>query len=276
MRSLLPKKPDRSGGLVANRTFAPTRRGLIAALAAASTVAGVQAAKASAILPDWIRKKGGGKGGGGTCFLRGTRIRTPRGEVEVEALSIGDMVETVSGGAKPIKGVRRWRFERQADGGWARGILPVKVARSALGPETPHSDLFISEAHALYLDGLLIPVRLLINGRSIVKCASIDADAIEYFHIELFAHDVLLAEGAPAETFQDRGGHEFGDWAAKGGMARTEPLDSRPFAPVLPFNYRTVVRSRLRTALSPLVDRRQPVDIVWERLAERAETQIAA
>jgi hypothetical protein len=237
-----------------------------------STVVGARAAKAGAIVPGWVGKGGGG--GDQKCFLKGTRIRTPRGEVAVETLAVGDLVETVSGDSKPITWIGHRRFERQGDERWPTDILPVKVARSALGPLTPHSDLYLSDAHALHLDGLLIPVRQLINGRSIVRC-TVDANAIEYFHIELAGHEVILAEGAPAETLRGRGDIAFDNWV--GALPAVEDVaPMKPFAPLVPYRARDIVRSRLRTAVSPLVDRRQPVDLVWERLAERAEGRIAA
>jgi hypothetical protein len=175
--------------------------------------------------------------------------------VAVETLAVGDLVETVSGKAKPITWIGRRQYERPVGEGWSPEVLPVKVARSAFGPLCPHTDLFLSEAHAVHLDGLLIPVVNLVNGRTIVKCSSFGEAAIEYFHIELAAHDVIFAEGVPAET-----------------LSMPEP-----FAPLVPkFGPRAALGSRLRVAVSPWVDRRQPTDIVWDRLAKRAETLRAA
>jgi hypothetical protein len=192
--------------------------------------------------------------------------------VAVESLAVGDLVETVSGEAKPITWIGYRRFERQANESWPTEVLPVRIARSALGPMSPHSDLYLSDAHALYLDGLLIPVRQLINGRSIARCA-VEADAIEYFHIELAVHDAVFAEGAPAETLRGRADLAFDSW---GNQVPAMEGPVTPFAPVSPYRSRDILRSRLRSAMSPIIDRRQPVDLVWERLAERAEGRKAA
>ena len=78
------------------------------------------------------------------CFLRGTRIWTPRGESRVEDLRINDLVVTSSGEAKPIQWMWGQRFERQCGQKWAEEIAPIRVAQSALGPNTPHRDLFLS------------------------------------------------------------------------------------------------------------------------------------
>jgi hypothetical protein len=62
---------------------------------------------------------------------------------------------------------------------------PIRVAQSALGPRTPHRDLFLSQYHCLYLDGVLIPVVDLLNYSSITRCSAEDLREIEYFHIKL-------------------------------------------------------------------------------------------
>ena len=49
---------------------------------------------------------------------------------------------------------------------------------------------------------MLIPIRFLVNGRSI---AQVETDRIEYWHVELDEHDILLAEGLPAESYLDTG-----------------------------------------------------------------------
>jgi hypothetical protein len=149
------------------------------------------------------------------CFARGTRILTESGDRPVEELSIGDLVVTGSGAIRPIKWIGRRSYKgaflfRNSD------IWPIRVNAGALGPDMPRRDLYLSGRHALFLDGLLVPVECLVNGSSILRCRC--PDEIEYFHIELASHDVILAEGAPAETFvdcDDRGifhnAHEFAE-----------------------------------------------------------------
>ena len=134
------------------------------------------------------------------CFCRGTLILTERGEVAVEELAIGDRVMTLSGRARPI----RWIGRRSYAGRFAVGqrhILPVCVTAGAIADGVPRRDLWLSPNHALYLEGVLIEARDLVNGVSIVQAERVAA--IQYFHIELDSHDVILAEGAPAESFID-------------------------------------------------------------------------
>jgi hypothetical protein len=216
--------------------------------------------------------------GGPSCFLRGTRIRTPKGEVRVENLAAGELISTFDGTAKPIKWIGRWSFPAASAERWPGELLPIKISRSALGPMVPHTDLYVSAFHALYVDGLLIPARNLVNGRSIVHCSAVEAETIEYFHVELEKHDVIFSEGAPTETLLEDASEAIFDGLPDdpnariaAGVARTQP-----FAPRLPANRGAVIRARLRSAVSSWIDRRRPGDAVWERLAERAETDLAA
>jgi hypothetical protein len=135
------------------------------------------------------------------CFAAGTRIRTTRGEVAVEHLREGMLVLTVSGSPQPV----RWIGHRHVDFRWhpnRQRVLPVRVAAHAFGPERPTRDLLLSPDHAVFVEDVLIPIRHLINNSTVTQ---IDCDAIMYYHVELPRHDVLLAEGMPAESYLDTG-----------------------------------------------------------------------
>jgi len=221
----------------------------------------------------------GGGGGGANCYLCGTVIRTPDGEREITDLRIGDLVVTYSGAIKPIKWIGRRRLLREATGVWPNAVTPIKVTRSALGVDTPQSDLFLSPGHALYLDGLLITVGSLVNGRTIVRQAPDQADALDYFQIELCDHDILYANGAATETlfavcdrrlFDNQVEHE----ALYGSQTMAGLI---PFAPeIREDGGRRQLRSRLRSAFSPWIDTRRPFDLVRDRIEERAEMLMAA
>ncbi len=136
------------------------------------------------------------------CFVAGTRISTQRGEVAVEELRVGDMVQVVAGGAaRPIVwlGQRTVACARhpQPDKVW-----PVRIAAHAFGPGRPSRDLWLSPDHAVFIEDVLIPAKHLINGTSIRQVAM---DEVTYYHVELPQHAVVLAEGLPAESYLDTG-----------------------------------------------------------------------
>ena len=136
------------------------------------------------------------------CYCPGTAILTVRGEVPVERLAIGDRVMTMDGRAEPV----RWIGRRSYGGAFVAGnhlMLPVCIKAGALADGVPRRDLHVSPGHALFVDGQLVPAWRLINGVSVVQAEAVDG--VEYLHVELGAHAVILADGAPAESFLDDG-----------------------------------------------------------------------
>ena len=138
------------------------------------------------------------------CYCRGTLIQTTTGQRLVEELRIGDEVMTASGRVRPIK----WIGRRNYAGRFIVGrtdILPVCIRAGALDDNVPARDLWISPNHAMYFDtadgGVLVEAKDIVNGVSVVRAESIKH--VEYFHIELETHDVIIAEGALSETFID-------------------------------------------------------------------------
>jgi hypothetical protein len=159
------------------------------------------------------------------CFLAGTMIATPSGDRGVERLSIGDLVITASGVARPITWIGTGRV--LATCGRRGAATPVIVRRGALGPELPYADLRVTKGHSLWFDGVLIPVEFLVNHRSIVWDDR--AQAVTIYHIELETHDVLLANGAPAESYRDDGNR----WLFHNANSGWDQSPKPPCAPVL-------------------------------------------
>jgi hypothetical protein len=142
------------------------------------------------------------------CFAAGTRIFTANGEVPVESLNIGDLVITASGAPRPIKwlGHRSLRLENTPN---PLEIQPIRIAAHAFAKNRPHTDLLVSPKHAICvtcIEDVLIEARKLINGTSIRQ---LNLPNVTYWHIELETHDIILANGLPAESYLEWDNRRF-------------------------------------------------------------------
>ncbi|MGC1301592.1 MAG: Hint domain-containing protein, partial [Caulobacteraceae bacterium] len=138
------------------------------------------------------------------CFAEGTRVSTRRGEVAVEDLLEGDEVATASGAVRPVI----WIGSRRVKvAGYPRPdeVNPILIRAGAFADGVPARDLRLSPGHAVHVDGVLVPAGHLVNGATIVQET---VEAVRYFHVELDAHDVLLAEGLSCESYLDDGNRE--------------------------------------------------------------------
>ena len=151
------------------------------------------------------------------CYARGTRILTARGEVAVEDLRIGDAAVTHAGAARPVRWLGSYGIDLARHPSPAEAA-PIRIRRDAVAPGVPSRDLLVSPDHAIFLDGVLIQAQALLNGISVTQ----ERPArVEYWHVELDRHDVLLAEGLPAESYLDTGNR--GAFAGEGGVRPPHP-----------------------------------------------------
>jgi hypothetical protein len=139
-----------------------------------------------------------------SCFLLGTLIRTPDGDVAVEHLQVGDLVLAHTGVAE-IKWIGRRMIDPKAIEK-PRDTLPVRIKAGAIAENIPSRDLYISPDHCMFLEQSLIPAKFLINGTTITQ--EVMLDPFEYYHVELEQHSVILAEGAETETYLDLSGRQ--------------------------------------------------------------------
>ena len=191
------------------------------------------------------------------CYCHGTLILTDRGERSVENLAIGDLVTTASGKHRAVK----WIGRRSYAGHFIAGnhlMLPVTIRAGALADNLPHTDLVVSPGHAMLVDGQLVPAWRLVNGVSITQASEVEA--VTYIHVELHQHDILLANGAPAESFLDETGfrgqfqnaHEF--YSLYPDVPSSAPLQGRledGFA-LQRIQERLAMRAGLMPALEPV------------------------
>jgi hypothetical protein len=209
--------------------------------------------------------------GGRNCFLRGTKIRTAEGERKIEDLAVGDLLPTMFGGLRSVQWIGRYPIRRSDPSKpWVKDALPVRIARSALGPDLPHADLYVTTSHSLLIDGVLVPAEALINGTTITRYEAREYDKMEFFHIKLETHDVIYAEGAPAETLLnvEESAVNFAEYFRQYGTPATDEARCAPHVHI--WGGRVELMSRLRSALSPWMDLRNRADALRDRLEEGA------
>ena len=176
------------------------------------------------------------------CFCVGTLIRTPGGEVQVEKLKVGDTVSTLLNGPREIRWIGKGKV--LAARGRRTAATPVVVCKGAVADNVPSQDLRVTKAHSLYIDDVLIPVEFLVNHTTILWDDR--AQEVEIYHVELDSHDILWANGTPAESYRDDGNRWlFQNANERPGLKRQEAC------------------ARVLTG-GPIVD------AVWKRLLERA------
>jgi hypothetical protein len=176
------------------------------------------------------------------CFCSGSMILTPAGEVKVEHLSVGDPIVTLGGIERPIVWIGKGKVLTTR--GKRGPATPIVFHKGALADNVPNQDLYVTKGHSFYIDNVLIPAEFLVNDKSIFW--DDHALEVEIYHIELATHDVLFANGAPAESYRDDGNR----WLFQNANDGWDQPEMAPYAPVL--------------TGGPVVDE------IWHRLLERA------
>ncbi|WP_256940143.1 Hint domain-containing protein, partial [Acetobacter malorum] len=141
-----------------------------------------------------------------TCFLAGSMIQTPNGDVPVEKICVGDVITTYVNDKEDSRSVI-WagkvhatvRSELKDD----EAGYPVRVLKDAVADGVPYKDMLITAEHCLFFEGRFVPVRMLVNGVSIFYDKSITS--YDYYHVETEQHSVIRADGMLTESYLDTG-----------------------------------------------------------------------
>jgi hypothetical protein len=189
------------------------------------------------------------------CFLAGTRLLTPAGEIPVETLQVGDLVTTLVAGKQVARPVT-WIGHRNVKQGDLRAddAHPIRITAGAFADTVPHRDLLVTAEHCIFIDGGLVPARMLVNGRSIFADTGISS--FTYYHVELADHAILLAEGLATESYLNTG--------SRGNFTNTAIPSLRP-----QFDS-AETHTAWEHAAAPLTTGTDIVRPIWQRLQDRA------
>lgn len=188
----------------------------------------------------------------GTCFLAGAMILTRHGEKAVETLRTGDELAIAGTGAeehRPVIWTGRHHVTVRPHLPDDIAGYPVRVCKNAVADGVPHTDLLVTAEHCLFLNGCFVPVRMLVNGRSITYDRSITS--YDYYHVETSQHSIITANGLLTESYLDTG--------------------NRPAGTVVSMKHHTR-RTWEKDAAAPLAVHREVVEPMFISLATRAAT----
>jgi hypothetical protein len=143
------------------------------------------------------------------CYLKGTKILTENGYINIEDLSVGDNVVTkgkIHDDAylelnenyyvEPIKWLGNFKTSICNE-----MYLPICIKANALGDNSPSEDLYISPKHRIIIDGKMVCAKDMVNGTTIFQ--DNDFRSIHYYHLELNDHASIIANGVLSETYKD-------------------------------------------------------------------------
>jgi Hint domain len=209
------------------------------------------------------------------CFLRGTKIQTVDGERRIEDLVVGDLLPTVFGGVRPIQWIVRFRRQKaDASQPWPSHARPIRIMKSALAPNIPQADLFVTSGHAMLIDGVLVTAASLVNGTTIAPYAADEYEELEFFQVKLETHDAIFAHGAPSETLLrvDEHAADYAEYLDSCGPSKSQDVHC---APIFGNGARSEISWRAHSAMSRWIGPHK-VDIIRQRLEKRVTAAVAA
>ena len=142
------------------------------------------------------------------CFCKGTRIETNHGDVLIEQLRVGDLVKTLDDGYQPV----RWIGVKSLDAidlAYNPALLPIRIAKGALGNNLPNRALFVSPQHRVLVRSRIAQRmfdanEILISAKKLLELAGVSvahqASNVVYYHMLFDKHQVAYSNGAATES----------------------------------------------------------------------------
>lgn len=140
------------------------------------------------------------------CFLSGSMVRTAQGDVAIEEIRVGDEILVHHEGRQVFRPVI-WTGTATASvkpGPYPdEAGYPVRIVKDAIASGVPYRDMLVTPEHCLFFDGRFLPVRMLVNNRSIYYDRTIST--YTYYHLETESHSIITVDGMLTESYLDTG-----------------------------------------------------------------------
>jgi hypothetical protein len=133
------------------------------------------------------------------CFARDTGIATPRGRVAVQDLRVGDLVQTVDNGCRPLLWIAAQRVPAFGK------LAPIRIEEGVLGNDRA---LLLSPQHRVAV-GSRIAERMFGKEEVLVAAkqllglpgvSRIEGGEVEYIHFLFERHELVISDGAVTES----------------------------------------------------------------------------
>lgn len=143
------------------------------------------------------------------CFLNGTLIETETGPRPIEDLQVGEMIYTADGRLVPLRWIGA-RGVSPAEMVFYPHLQPVTIPKGLFGPDLPFATLRLSAPHRLAMGGAYVELFFgFENARMPVHhltahgaFRSLPQRNVTYFHLLFDAHEIIVANGVPCESYQ--------------------------------------------------------------------------
>ena len=142
------------------------------------------------------------------CFVQGTLIATSNGEVPVEDLRIGDLVQTMDRGFQPIRWVDSSYLSAQ-DLNENENLRPIRISRMAVSAAGGAGELVVSPQHRLLVaskvaERMFGNTEVLVAAKQLLAIDGVDIandfGDVTYYHILFDQHEIVFAGGIPSES----------------------------------------------------------------------------
>jgi Ca2+-binding RTX toxin-like protein len=142
------------------------------------------------------------------CFVHGTLIATANGDVPVENLKDGDLVQTLDRGLQPLRwmGRRHLSVRALAEN---ENMRPIRIRKDVINAGNGVGDLIVSPQHRILVASkvaqrMFDSTEVLIAAKQLLAIDGVDIandfKDVTYFHILFDQHEIVYANGVPSES----------------------------------------------------------------------------
>ncbi|EBA12014.1 Hint domain-containing protein [Roseobacter sp. CCS2] len=142
------------------------------------------------------------------CFAAGTMVQTDTQEVPIETLVAGDLVMTLDHGLQPVRWVGL-RSLNPAELSQNPHLRPIRIAAGTFAAGVPARDLLVSPQHRIFVRSKIAmrmfdETEVLVHAKHLLDLPGVavadDLQEVTYVHAMCDDHEIILADGAYAET----------------------------------------------------------------------------